>query len=1112
MNRNFGGSAGVIALIAFVVHMAIPSGPEGGHDSSAPIAAANGKGGKPKPKPKDEGQSPDTPPEREGPWLATQAFFHSLATPNTQELPDFDSASDIQKCSLDKTCAEALRGYFGIGGPKHIQFLLATVPDPLHTRLSLFTDTSIEAIQKAATDEDWQFATQWLPWSDEVDPDEGDPIVRTAQREFIRKRERQPGILVFRPKSLKSDAVLVVFLIGETPTEGVNPTEFQIARAYMRSVQDPEEPVRIQGPTFSGSLYSLKTLLEEDTKLKQSSYVVRSGTVTDDKTKEEFDKGSNFSSAASSSSTYFPEVLGRLGIEPQDAAILVEDETAYGYAVARDSRDYTVFRFPRDISHLRNAYREAAPQGRPNGPPASDLDFSLKDSDVAEDSIPTFSKAQTALSQNGVINEITGAIQRKRIRIIRIDATNVLDLLFLARVLRQQCPDTRLMVPYSDLLFVQAAHTDALTGTLALSPYPLFVDGNDFGPSTFPGSNAEGVYEASVLLLRGGSASAPPDPFVDPRQWLLTLDREGFVPVQFWSAGNDVKLKPQKVLPARWIVISDLAALLAVALCVWMVCLWRKKTIFANAAFTLDVVDSEPDARRLFYLFLVAFILTAIQVTLCTPFWLNRPAPVNFSTDALLCVGILCSWACAAFALWYTKPWYKIPGGFVFAIFCGSLYLWFQSCRTDNGGSGFFFSFRAIELRVGSSPMWPVIASLTVLLLFSVVHLTRLYLAVYEKPEVKVEEMGTILQPRLKYFYDRINTCAESAVGIWTTRQITGAAAVVMALAIPFFLARMYLHLGSIDPGKYDELSICLVVASTATILLVCWHAATMWHSLQGLLKCLQMLPLARAFIPQDASGNSRPLWVRRLNLQSIDTLADALIVLHDMSRLDSSWHFLFDCYRAQVRKFVEEDSKRERLTAHGIRLTTRAFSMAISVEAFRVAQEGWASSALVEKYAPHTTDEEDGQCRRRHAPLEIDAEPDLGRLAETFVALHYSSFLLYGVSQVRNLLLFLSSGFVLLVISVNSYSPQSPRLIGRLLLALFVLVGAVIWKCLTGMERDPILSRIAGTAPGKLTLESYVKIFGYGALPVLGLLASQFPSISSFLYSWIAPSLQSAH
>jgi hypothetical protein len=351
MNRNFGGSAGVIALIAFVVHMAIPSGPEGGHDSSAPIAAANGKGGKPKPKPKDEGQSRDTPPEREGPWLATQAFFHSLATPNTQELPDFDSASDIQKCSLDKTCAEALRGYFGIGGPKHIQFLLATVPDPLHTRLSLFTDTSIEAIQKAATDEDWQFATQWLPWSDEVDPDEGDPIVRTAQREFIRKRERQPGILVFRPESLKSDAVLVVFLIGETPTEGVNPTEFQIARAYMRAIQDPEEPVRIQGPTFSGSLYSLKTLLEEDTKLKQSSYVVRSGTVTDDKTKEEFDKGSNFSSAASSSSTYFPEVLGRLGIEPQDAAILVEDETAYGYAVARDSKGlYGVPVSPRHLS------------------------------------------------------------------------------------------------------------------------------------------------------------------------------------------------------------------------------------------------------------------------------------------------------------------------------------------------------------------------------------------------------------------------------------------------------------------------------------------------------------------------------------------------------------------------------------------------------------------------------------------------------------------------------------------------------------------------------------------------------------------------------------------
>ena len=190
-----------------------------------------------------------------------------------------------------------------------------------------------------------------------------------------------------------------------------------------------------------------------------------------------------------------------------------------------------------------------------------------------------------------------------------------------------------------------------------------------------------------------------------------------------------------------------------------------------------------------------------------------------------------------------------------------------------------------------------------------------------------------------------------------------------------------------------------------------------------------------------------------------------------------------------------------------------REISREIAVEAFQVARDEWKSSALVQQHDPHTTEEDESQCSRRHAPLEILGDPTkLNVLAETFVALHCSIFLLYGVSQIRNLLLFLSSGFVLLVISLNSFSHQSPRLIGRVLLAVFVLVGGVIWTCLTGMERDPILSRIAGTAPGRLTAVSYFKIFGYSAFPVLGLLASQFPSISNFLYSWVAPSLQSVH
>ena len=108
------------------------------------------------------------------------------------------------------------------------------------------------------------------------------------------------------------------------------------------------------------------------------------------------------------------------------------------------------------------------------------------------------------------------------------------------------------------------------------------------------------------------------------------------------------------------------------------------------------------------------------------------------------------------------------------------------------------------------------------------------------------------------------------------------------------------------------------------------------------------------------------------------------------------------------------------------------------------------------------------------------------GDLCQAFVAFHYASFLIYGVRQIQNLLVFLSLGSVLLLLSLNSYSLQSPQLINRLLLLLFALIGVVMWNCLTGMERDAILSRISGSQPGQLNSAFYFKIAGYGALPLL--------------------------
>jgi hypothetical protein len=59
-------------------------------------------------------------------------------------------------------------------------------------------------------------------------------------------------------------------------------------------------------------------------------------------------------------------------------------------------------------------------------------------------------------------------------------------------------------------------------------------------------------------------------------------------------------------------------------------------------------------------------------------------------------------------------------------------------------------------------------------------------------------------------------------------------------------------------------------------------------------------------------------------------------------------------------------------------------------------------------------------------------------------------------------------------------------------------------------MERNRTLSRISRTNPGELGPGFWLHLAALGGLPFLGLLAHLFPPISNFLFSWVAPNLQS--
>jgi hypothetical protein len=1161
VNKNAGLSVGVFALLALVARVGVPAGSGQAStdqpDRVSPAARAV--------TPAPVVASPS--PSYEGPWMATRHFFAHNQLPSSSAkvsgspAVDLRNPEDLKICAGNAGCLKKLRQFFGVRDTDRIACLLATVPDPYHTRLALFTDNTIDGIWKGAGATDWQFSTQWLPWSDTIDSKEGDPTKRAEEREVIRQQEKQPGLLVFRraqSEDLEPPEALLIFVVGETPTAGVNPDQFQIARAYMETLGPyrRSDTVKIVGPTFSGSFHSLAELIVQDQIDHPGKfYQVHSGTATSLRAKEAFELRAGLSVEFHAATenirdqrNQFQELLEELRIPKARAAVLAEGGSAFGRAAADAGvqEDVRVYRFPRDISHLRDSYRQAVQSSKSDGTPAPSLDFSLKDSSVGEDSVPTYSPTQTPLSQNGVINEIIRTMRRDDVRIVEISATNVLDLLFLAGVLRRECPDTRLLIDTADLLFVQSQQTQPLTGALFLASYPLFNESklweNRREVIVFPDARSEGVFNATVLSLGNEAQRTKVLDYAwqqvhHPAAWLLTLDRRGFTPVRTW-AGDVTSCWYEPVhgkhgfpapglLPASRLLglVSNAFALFSVGICIWTIRLGWKKTWVVDARFSpLESGDS----WRSFYLFLFLLILTGIQIVIQVARPPGSGWPLLFLLGCGLCtvtVSYVAFDQCRRTGNSHLARKQCLAMGLALAVVLACVLLWIFCCPNEDSRRQLFF-FRAAELRFGSSPLWPIVAPVAALLLWCCVHVTRLYFASCQEPQV-LTGIGSLLKDVLAQSHSHFSGSAHSALGFFSADQrrrfwIVLAAAVLLCIAY-----RINVHFASVDGVAFDALCVFLQLLVAALLLLTCWQIRVLSKSLLSFTTSLDVLPLAQAFVPACAQSGNRPIWVRRLNLQSLDIQENAVLLLHDLrlqreqltklglhpGRVD----FWYRLYRDQVAGLLNADSHSRGRSGY-LHRKLRFISTLVAQRMWTlILRPAWASKPLLGRSAaaPSSPEEPTPDTKEKAAPeaergLRISGDPtNVVDLAETFLALHYSPFLLYGVRQIQNLLWFPCIGFVLLMFSVNSYNFQAPHLIGRLLLILFLAVAWILGTSLMELERDAILSRISGTKPGELGVAFYLKLARYAALPVLGLLASQFPSISNSMLSWVEPALE---
>jgi hypothetical protein len=128
--------------------------------------------------------------------------------------------------------------------------------------------------------------------------------------------------------------------------------------------------------------------------------------------------------------------------------------------------------------------------------------------------------------------------------------------------------------------------------------------------------------------------------------------------------------------------------------------------------------------------------------------------------------------------------------------------------------------------------------------------------------------------------------------------------------------------------------------------------------------------------------------------------------------------------------------------------------------------------------------------------------------LAESFLVDRLVSFIGYVLPQLQQMIAASLGGVLLLLLAVNSYPfPPHHVLVWLNWIVILVLVSIAL-GVFVEMNRDPILSYLNGTTPGKIEWdgEFVFRIVVYGVIPILALLGAQFPDSIRQAVSFFVP------
>jgi hypothetical protein len=1123
-------------------------------ESAKPVA--KGETGKPAPEP----PKVETPPFRDWTKLQSESCKPAAAAQGSgASAPPYPWCMPVRllrqffglPADVEKTRADSLRELRDRARETSydLRFLVALVPALPDPRM----DQALDGIQRGfarsmnrrpggfpPAPDYFLLDRVWLPWA-------------SAGTGAQAPTQTAPGLLLFRgvaPSTLEA-----VFVVPETSKMGIQKEAFREALDLIADLRETslEPKVAILGPSFSGSAESLRLALLSWRHDRGEILAFRAATGSASAEDLELvfkDLQVDFCRTVLPDSVLqirtFDFLSREMGWNLRRVGLLVEDDTQYGQSFVKHrqseadpreppaagtspsrrvpSQRPALFTFPSHLADLRNAWEdlqkeEKKAEASPLQPARRALGLDLAGQEREVDLVPTFSSTTTA-GNDLLFSNLLETIAREGIRYVGIVATDPKDKLFLAEKLRQLAPDIVLFTFDNNLLYAHPDQTEEMSGMLVLSSYPLFTEGAPGFPSLRPGAGRrraanqrrqfgseyqEGVYQATRYLL--GAPYLP-----GPQAWIaavgsgslwpiaqLPVDREALGDASFCRQPAEGKPdaastppKPKRTVSAAPLQDGfdekdDLQLLLVAAMfCLLAIGLSRVALLEEIPGAPADPDDGRPihDVRGNRALLVLGMLLLAVGTGVllavaALPLWLEGRAAIAALVQRrsqwvyLLILAAAYGWLVwrLARAAQGERPGLRarllwaLGGIAAFALLVPGF---LRLCVPGDQAQLFYLRARAFSS--GLSPLVPLAILGGALYVWLWSELKRRRLLVRLASDCPLE---SLCDPAVSGSAPILRSLRSLLTRTFPRRIAPREVAPWVLPAIVFLPAALLLG-STVQPvgeaRRFGWLFVFFVLAGYALSSLSFYRFVRLWRETLRILRRLDNSSpeVAKAFEGIAKELDWRPIKSFGWQIPPFRSLLLSVQKLRELAAAGKVDPAAFDPARPEALDQAlngmfanerEEGSVQEIVNRN---VLERIFSRACS---------------------ELRDDVEDPQVRQ-------------------FLALRVAAYLRVVFAHLRNCLIgALATGLLsLLGVAVYAFEPKHlVTLAGWLGLALEVAL--TLWIFLQ-MDRNPTLSRIGNTTPGQVTFDRAFlsKLVTYAGVPILGLVATQFPAVGQML------------